>query len=399
MTGRQSLLLLCAIVVSLAIMPGCNNHGAQNGTKPPSDGPGDHSATPTSEAFCAELPVVWADLNAPSDLQGLPNEVTNIDIDFREITHSFLSVLACRSSLRAIVFHNAIIDDTGLAIIGTARCLQVLELDRCRGMSAKGLSAIASCAALESLTLRQSDVAPFPSAASDTFEFRHLKFLSLEGSDWVTDAVLGRMSAPKLTHLIINRCGKLRLSEAATFQHIGRVELLFANDLQLGLGVKASLGALRYLKTVSMQRCNYNEKISLDALVSLPIDSVDLSGCYNFADSGLSEIAKGRAKELLLFDAPWLTPEVILQVASMPNLEVLGVGGSSKLTDASLLCLQNASSIRALTLMELPEVTSAVVRKLLNIRPLRSLTVIGCPKVDRQLATLDAPSRVVVRIE
>jgi hypothetical protein len=138
------------------------------------------------------------------------------------------------------------------------------------------------------------------------------------------------------------------------------------------------------LEKLDLSFCNQITDSSLVALAKLPaLRVLNLNWCYSVTDFGLTALGRCSSLELVsLWGCDDVTDAGIEALAGLPNLKVLELPEFAAITDRALSALSaRTTSLEALRLDHLSEISDDGLARLSGLKRLRNLTVRDCSKV------------------
>jgi len=328
-------------------------------------------------------------------------QVTNLRLsgDSSSEGAPFLRHLAGHPTLRTLYmrFCRGLTDDE-LTQAAKIPELRELNISECPKITAKGLNALAGAKKLEVLI---ADHGPATDGDwTEAGELTTLRFLRVGGRA-VTDAGLKQAAAlPNLRILNVFGCDAVT---DAGFIHIAAhkklVTLGFDFNPQLA---EQAMKAIASMKELSYLRLNYSPKLRNDHLNHLighpELRELRLNGCGAITDDGIRIVARlDKLERMQLWSCPGITEKCIPAVSSLHNLEALEFYESKSVqpSDDDMVTLGKMRRFRCLNGLCCERVTTVGYRAIASLPELEELGLRDCQAMtDGDLKLLASPGRL-----
>jgi Leucine-rich repeat (LRR) protein len=249
---------------------------------------------------------------------------------------------------------------TGEGFASLPTTVQTLDLSCCRTLNDAGLLGLSHCAALTSLDL--SGCMNFSDAGLQVLgQLRSLRYLNLSGCSKLTDQGARVLAFHDLRSLKLTHCHRLSgLAFVANMLHLESLDAAWCTSLvDDGLW---GLARLLHLRDLNLRGCYQLTDDGLQALSSLQLWALNLSGCVSLRLTSVR--LPFTVRDLQLSHCDLVRPSQVL--VGLKDLHTLRMDDCHQLTDPDLRALQSLWSLRTLNL--------AGCRELTNLEPLRALT-------------------------
>ncbi|KAG6713730.1 hypothetical protein I3842_05G167900 [Carya illinoinensis] len=332
---------------------------------------------------------------------------------FSRVVELDLSQSASRS------FFPGVIDSDLFVIADGFRCLRVLNLQNCKGITDVGMVEIghglSSLQCLDASYCRKLTDRGFSAVAEGCCE---LKSLHLAGCRFVTDKLLHALSKncydleelglqgcinisdSGLTNLV-NGCQRIKFLDINKCSNVGDCGVLSVSE--------ACAASLRTLKLLDCYKIGDASIFSLVRFCK-NLETLIVGGCWDISDESLKSLAascKNSLKNLRMDRCSNISDSALSCILNQcVNLEALNIGCCEEVTDAAFQGLGSREielRLKVLKVSNCPKITVAAIGLLLDkCNSLEYLDVRSCPLITKagfDEAGLQFPTRCMVNFE
>lgn len=292
--------------------------------------------------------------------------------------------------------------DSDLTVIADGfKCLEVLNLQHCKGISDKGLASIGDgLSSLQSLDVSYCRKITDKGLSTVAEGCRGLRTLHTGGCRFVSDALLLSLArfCPNLEELGLQGCCKITDSGLAELvkgcRHIRFLDITKCSNIG-NIGVTYLAEACSHsLKTLKMSDCfNVGDKSILSlATFCKNLETLFIGGCREISDDSIKSLAASCRSTLKNIKMDWCLKisdsSFSCILAHCENLEAVDIGCCEEVTDAAFQTLESRGTelrLKVLKVSSCPKITVLGISILLNkCNSLEYLDVRSCPCITQK---------------